>query len=272
MVTALALPRRLAGIERRAGGALAITARNVVAARHSAYWMVIASGFFEPLLYLLSIGIGVGKLVGDFRMADGTVVSYAQFVAPAMLAASAMSGALAETTMNFFGKMKYMRLYDAALATPVTPMQIAFGELFWALVRGAVYSVAFLSIMVAMGLTSAGWALATFPVTVLVGFGFGALGMALSTFLRSWQDFDYMTVVQFALFLFSGTFAPADGFPAAARVLVEVTPLYHGVELVRGFTTGALQWSALWHAGYLAALTAVGLWIAGRRMGKLLLK
>jgi lipooligosaccharide transport system permease protein len=272
MVTALALPRVLAGIERRAAGALAVTGRNVAAARHAAYWWVIVSGFFEPVLYLLSIGIGVGQLVGDFRLPNGTVVSYAQFVAPAMLAASAMNGALAETTMNFFGKMKFMRLYDAVLATPVTPFQIALGELLWALTRGAVYSLAFLGVMVATGLTTPGWALAAFPATILVGFGFGGLGMALSTFIRGWQDFDYLTVVQFALFLFSGTFAPAGSFPPVMRVLVEATPLYHGVEMVRGFTTGALSWSMLWHAAYLLALAAAGLWVAGRRMSKLLLK
>ena len=272
MVTTLALPRVLAGAERRAAGALAVTGRNVAAVRHAAYWWVIVSGFFEPLLYLLSIGIGVGQLVGDFRLPNGTVVSYAQFVAPAMLASSAMNGALAETTMNFFGKMKFMRLYDGVLATPVTPFQIALGELTWALTRGAIYSLAFLGVMVGMGLTTVGWALAAFPMTILVGFGFGGLGMSLSTFIRGWQDFDYINVVQFGLFLFSGTFAPADGFPLAMRVVVEATPLYHGVEIVRGFTTGALQWSMLWHGAYLLALAAVGLWVASRRMGKLLLK
>ena len=99
--------------------------RNLVVYRRD--WVVFVTGFLEPLLYLLSIGIGVGRLVGDFRLADGRIVTYAAFVAPAMLAASAMNGALAETTFNFFGKMKYMRLYDAVLATPVSPVEIAMG-------------------------------------------------------------------------------------------------------------------------------------------------
>jgi lipooligosaccharide transport system permease protein len=251
--------------------ALAVTNRNLAATRHWGYWWVIVSGFFEPVLYLFSIGIGVGELVGDLTLANGRVVTYAAFVAPATLAASAMNGALAETTMNFFGKMKYMRLYDGVLATPVQPMEIALGELAWALVRGATYSFAFLVIMVSMDLTSIGWALAAFPATVLVGFAFGGLGMALSTFVRGWTDFDYIIVVQFGLFLFSGTFAPVDSYPRAVRVLVELTPLYHGVELVRGFTTGVLGWSLLWHAGYLIALAVTGLTIAGKRMGTLLL-
>jgi lipooligosaccharide transport system permease protein len=261
MITAATLPR-----------ALAVAGRNVAAIRHAAYWWVIFSGFFEPVLYLLSIGVGVGNLVGDFTLRDGTVVSYSQFVAPAMLAASAMNGAFAETTLNFFAKMTFVKLYDAVLATPVTPMELALGELIWALVRGGVYSAAFLAVMVSVGLTTVGWALAAFPVTVIVGLGFGGLGMFLATLLRSWKDFDYLIVAQLGLFLFSGTFAPVEGFPPVMRVIVELTPLYHGVELVRGFTTGTPGWGLLGHAAYLLVLAAAGIWIAGRRMSRRLLK
>jgi lipooligosaccharide transport system permease protein len=251
----------------------AVTSRNISALRGgSAYWLVILSGFFEPLLYLLSIGIGVGKLVGDLTLPNGQTVSYAAFVAPAMLASSAMSGALAETTFNFFGKIKYMKLYDGVLATPVRPIEIALGELAWAMVRGAIYSAGFLVIMVAMGLTSAGWALLAFPATLLVGFAFGGLGMALSTFMRSWQDFDLMGSVQYTLFLFSGTFVPPSSYPSFFQVVVELTPLYHSVELVRAVTTGSAGWSTLGHAAYLLAAMVLGLVVAGRRVGKLLLK
>jgi lipooligosaccharide transport system permease protein len=269
MVTLL-LPRLAARAERRLQRAGAVAGRNLAAARHSSYWWVLFSGFFEPLLYLLSIGVGVGALVGDLRMADGRVVSYAAFVAPAMLAASAMNGALSETTFNFFGKMKWMRLYDAVLATPVAPFEVALGELMWALVRGSLYSVAFLAIMTGMGLTGVGPAIAAYPATLLVSFAFGGLGMALSTYVRSWQDFDYVTVVQFAMFLFSGTFAPAHEYGPAMRVAVEITPLYHGVELLRGLTTGVLGWGMLGHVAYLVGLAAIGLAVAGRRTAKLL--
>lgn len=259
---------RLEASAQRAGS---VTYRNIAALR-SAYWLVVISGFFEPMLYLLSIGVGVGALIGDVSLGDGRVVTYAQFVAPAMLAASAMSGALSESTFNFFGKMKYMRLYDAVLATPVRPMEIAFGELLWAMARGALYSGAFLAVMVVMNLTTLGWALVAFPATLLVGFSFGGLGMALSTLMRSWQDFDLMGVVQFALFLFSGTFAPVATYPSAFRVLIEVTPLYHAVELVRGLTTGNPGWATLGHTAYLVVMAAVGIFVAGRRMGRILLK
>jgi len=272
MMTTLAVPVVARRLERRMSRATSVAGRNLVAARHIAYWWVLFSGFFEPLLYLWSIGIGVGALVGDLRLSDGRTVSYPAFVAPAMLAASAMQGALAESTFNFFGKMKYMRLYDAVLATPVAPMEIAIGELLWAMLRGAVYSAAFLAIMVWMDLTTPLWALAAFPAAMVVGFAFGALGMMLATFVRSWQDFDYVMVAMFALFLFSGTFAPVSDFHPALRVIVELTPLYHGVEVVRALTTGVLPPALLWHVGYLAVLTMVGLAIAARRMNRLLCK
>jgi lipooligosaccharide transport system permease protein len=272
MVTTLVLPHVAKRAERHVARATAVAGRNLAAARHAAYWWVLISGFFEPLLYLLSIGIGVGQLIHDFQLPDGRTVSYAAFVAPAMLAASAMNGALAESTFNFFGKMKWMRLYDAVLATPVAPMEIAVGELLWAMLRGTIYSMAFLAVMVGMHLTTLGWAIAALPATLAVGFAFGALGMTIATLVRGWQDFDYVMVVQFALFLFSGTFTPADSYPIVLRIVVELTPLYHGVQLIRGLTTGVVEVSMLWHVAYLAILTVAGLTLAGRRMNALLCK
>jgi lipooligosaccharide transport system permease protein len=258
----------LGGTGRRASS---VTERNIAALR-SGYWLVMLSGFLEPLLYLFSIGVGVGALIGDLPLPDGRVVSYAQFVAPAMLASSAMTGAISETTFNFFGKMKYMRLYDGILATPVRPFEVALGELAWAMLRGNIYAAAFLVIMCLMDLTTPLRALAAFPATVLVGFAFGGLGMAVTTMIRSWQEFDLIISVQFALFLFSGTFVPATAYPAALRWLVEVTPLYRSVDLVRGISTGAAGWSQAADVVYLVALFAVGLTVAGRRMSKLLCK
>ncbi|MBG0831928.1 ABC transporter permease [Planomonospora sp. ID67723] len=249
----------------------AVINRNVGALRSGpSYWLVLVSGFFEPVLYLLSIGVGVGALVGELRLPSGRVVEYAEFVAPAMLAVSAMSGALAETTFNFFFKMKYSKTFEAVLATPVKPFEIAVGELAWALVRSSVYTGAFLVVMVALGLTSPGWALAAFPATLLVGVAFGGVGMAISTLMRGWQDFDMLTTGQFALFLFSGTFSPVQDYPAAFEVVVAVTPLFHAVELVRGLAIGELGWGLLGHAAYLVVMGAAGLAFAARRIQRTL--
>jgi lipooligosaccharide transport system permease protein len=248
----------------------AVTSRSLVALRHSAYWLVVISGFFEPVLYLLAIGVGVGSLVKGFTLPNGEAVSYAAFVAPAMLAASSMNGALAESTFNFFARLKWQKLYDAMVATPLRPFEVALGELGWAMLRGALYSVAFLAIMIVLGLTTPGWAIAALFAALLTGVAFGGAGMAIATVLRSWQDFDYLGVVIFALFLFSGTFAPAASYPAAIRVLVELTPLYHAVELIRQLTTGTPDWTALIHIAYLVALAAAGLTVAGKRMSRIL--
>lgn len=270
MVTGVLTPRVLRRIPGPLARAGSVTARDLMATRHSGYWLVVLSGFFEPVLYLFSIGVGVGALVGEFHLAHGRVVSYAAFVAPAMLAVSAMNGALAEAGFNFFARLRWQKLYDAMVATPLRPFEIALGELAWALMRGALYAVAFLGLMVALDLTTALRTLPALASALLVGLTFGALAMAISTFMRSWQDFDYMNVFVFAMFLFSGTFAPADTYPGPLQVVVTLTPLYHGVELLRGFTTGVVGWSMLIHVLYLVALAAVALAVAGRRMGRLL--
>ncbi|MDF5756693.1 ABC transporter permease [Spongiactinospora sp. TRM90649] len=249
----------------------AVLARNVGALRSGPYyWLVVVSGFFEPLLYLLSIGVGVGALVGGMPMGDGRTVDYAAYVAPAMVAVAAMSGALSETTYNFFFKMRYAKTLEAVLATPVRPMEVALGELLWAVTRGAFYTVMFLVVMVALGLCGPAAAAAALPGAVLVGVAFAAAGLAVSTLLRGWQDFDLIAVVQFTLFLFSGAFSPVADYPPVFATLVTLTPLYHGVELVRGLVLGG--GGPLWgHAAYLAVMSAAGLWFAARRLGRRLL-
>ena len=235
-------------------------------------WLVLVSGIFEPLFYLLSVGVGIGHLVGTVA-GPGGPVGYTSFVAPALLATSAMNGAIYDSTFNVFFRLKYAKFYDAALATPMRPGDLALGEIGWALIRGGLYGCAFMVVMLALGLVHSPWAVADLPVALLIGFGSAAAGMAATTFMRSWQDFDVMGTIQFALFLFSGTFAPVGSYPAGLRALIEATPLYHGVELIRGITTGSEQpAAALVHAGYLLAMTALGLLVAGRRMGRLLLK
>ncbi|CAN5675308.1 MAG: ABC transporter permease [Acidimicrobiia bacterium] len=232
-------------------------------------WLVVVSGFFEPLFYLLSIRIGFSELIGDVEY-GGRVVDYATFVAPALMASSAMNGAVFDSTMNVFFKMKHQKLYDSVLATPMTAPDVALGEIGFAVVRGALYSVAFLGTMWALGMVGSGWVVLALPACVLIGFAFAAAGMAATTYMRSWADFEYVPTAVLPLFLFSATFYPLSSYGDWGWV-VQLSPLYHGVALVRAANFGELSWSMLGHAAVLAAIGCVGVSIAARRIRTLLL-
>lgn len=235
-------------------------------------WKIIFTGFFEPVFYLFSMGIGLGALVGDVVGPGGIPVSYTAFVAPALMAASAMNGAVLETTFNIFFKLKFGNTYEGILTTPMRPMDIAIGEIGWALLRGALYSTAFLIVMVVMGLTSSWTAILTIPAAVLVGFAFGSVGLAACTYMRSWQDFDLVTLVTMPLFLFSATFYPLDVYPPAMQQIAKISPLYHGTELLRGLSLGVLDWSMLGHIAFLVIMGFIGGVIANKRLDGLLRK
>lgn len=235
-------------------------------------WLSFVSGFFEPLFFLLSLGYGFGRLVTEVEGPGGQLVSYPVFVAPALLAASAMNGAVFDSTYNVFFKFKYSKLYDAMLATPLGPLDIAIGEISWALLRGGMYSAAFLSVMLGMGLISSAWALLALPACLVVAFAFAAVGMAATTFMRSWQDFDLVQLAVLPLFLFSATFFPLSVYPPLLQTIVTWTPLYHAIELLRGLTAGVIGWSMVGDLAYFVVMAVVGLVIAARRLGKLLLK
>ena len=233
-------------------------------------WVFFLTGFLEPVLYLFSIGVGVGKLIQSFEL-NGQTVPYAAFVAPGMLAASAMNGAILDSTFNIFFKLKFEKLYDSILATPMRVGDIARGEITWALLRGGLYSAAFLGVMLAMGLIDSWWAVLALPAALLIGFAFAGVGMALTTFMRSWQDFEFVQLAIMPMFLFSATFFPVTAFHGPLRWVVEATPLYRGVVLCRELTTGAVSWDSAVSVVYLAAMGTVGLVIVSRRLGRLLL-
>jgi lipooligosaccharide transport system permease protein len=244
--------------------------RNIFVYRHG--WLVILSGFFEPLFYLGSIGFGLGALIGTVNGPGGQPISYQLFVAPALLASAAMNGAIAEGTFNFFFKLRYNKTFDAILSTPLSPGDVAVGELIWALIRGGIYAIAFVIVMAVLGLIVSPLVILAVPAALLIGFAFGAVGMAATSFMRTWQDFDLIQLVILPLFLFSGTFYPLDAYPEALRIVVQLTPLYQGVDLLRSLVVGHLEWSLLIHVAYLAIMGTVGLMIVARRLDKLLLK
>lgn len=234
-------------------------------------WKLFITGFLEPVFYLFSIGIGVGQLIDTFEF-HGEAVPYAEFVAPAMLATSAFNGALLDSTYNVFFKLKYEKLYDQMLATPLSTSDIARGEIAWGLMRGSVYSAAFLVVMAVMGLTSSWWALLALPATILIAFAFSAVCMAVTTWMKSWQDFDKITLVQMPLFLFSATFFPVEAFgDGVLRWVVEATPLFRGVVLCRELTTGVVTWESAVSVVYLVVMGIIGLLVVRRRLDKLLL-
>jgi lipooligosaccharide transport system permease protein len=233
-------------------------------------WSIIVSGFFEPIFYLFSIGIGLGALVGDVIGPGGIPVSYTAFVAPALMAASAMNGTVTETTFNIFFKLRFGNTYEGILTTPMNPRDIAIGEIGWALLRGALYATAFVVVMAFMGLTRSWWALAAVPGAILIGFAFGAVGLAATTYMRSWQDFDLVQLVTMPMFLFSATFYPLDVYPSLLQQFARVSPLYHGTELLRGLTLGVLDWSLIAHIVFLLAMGLIGAVVASRRLDGLL--
>jgi len=192
-------------------------------------------------------------------------------VASALLASSAMNGALFDSTYGIFFRFKYDKLYDSLTVTPLTPAQIATGELAWALLRGTAYSVVFIAVMAVMGLVESWWVVLALPATMLIGFGFGGAGMALTTLMKSWQDFEYIQLAIIPMFLFSATFYPLSTYPEVLRWVVQATPLYQGVVLCRGLSTGQLGVDALVAVVYLSAMGGVGLWAASRRLERLLL-
>lgn len=266
-MTALRLTPMLIPGSRRS---LRLVERNLYVYSHT--WLVILSGFFEPLFYLLSIGFGLGALIGTVPGPGGEPIPYQLFVAPALLASAAMNGAINESTFNFFFKLNYDKTFASILTTPMSPGDISLGELAWALMRGALYSIGFLGVMVVFGLVRSPLVLLTLPGSLLVGFAFAAVGMAATSFMRTWQDFDLIQLVILPMFLFSGTFFPLDAVPDGVRLIVQLTPLYHGVEMLRALSVGVVGPDILVHVAYLTVMGLVGIAVVSRRLDKLLLK
>jgi len=244
--------------------------RNVYVYRRT--YMTLLSGFFEPLFYLLAMGFGLGALIGQVPGPDGHPISYTAFITPALLAASAMNGAVYDSTCNVFFRLNYEKVYNAVLATPLGVGDVALGEIIWALIRGQLYAIGFMVVVLLLGLVPSFWGLLAVPASVLLGFAAAGLGMAATSFMKTWQDLDLVQLVVLPVFLFSGTFYPLSVYPEPFRTIIQLSPLYRGTDLIRRLTTGALDPVMLVDAAYLVLLGVLGLTIVSRRLDKLLLK
>lgn len=254
-----------------AGNTQAVIHRGLLATRSTNY-LVVLSGFFEPVFYLLSLGIGFGALVGSVQTSTGADVSYAAFIAPALLAVSAMNGAVYDSTWNVFFKLNYSKLYQGMLTTSLGPLDVALGEIFLALLRGAMYAVGFMVIMQAFGLNLAWTALLALPAVLLIAFGFASLGMAITSYMKTFQQIEWVSFIMLPMFLFSATFYPITVYPDAIQWVIQALPLWHGVELIRGLTTGALSPMMFVHVGYFVVMIAIGIIFTTNRLRALFLK
>lgn len=241
--------------------------RHWFVSRGGFFWILVG-GFFEPFFYLISTQLGFGALVGDIAV-GGQPVSYVKFVAPGLLAASAMNGPMFET-MNVFFRINFDRTYASMLCTPISAGDVVVGDAFWATIRGSIYSVMFMIVMAAMGMVGSWWGLLLLPLSVLISFSFAGLGMAIATFIRSVEDFEYVPTLMLPMFLFSATFFPAASYGRFAWLL-KLSPLYHGVALLRAANVGQLSWTLLGHVAVLVIMAIVCLAIAARRIERTLL-
>lgn len=253
-----------------AGNARSVMQRGWRATK-SSNWMIVLSGFFEPIFYLLSMGLGLGALIGTITTESGQKVEYAAFIAPALLAVSAMNGAIYDSTWNVFFKMQFAKLYEGMLSTSLGPLDVALGEISLALLRGGIYATGFMLVMQVLGLNLSWWALLALPAVLLIAFGFASIGMAVTSYMKTFQQMDWINMFLLPMFLFSATFYPLSVYPQGIQYVIQALPLWHGVELVRGLTTGLVGPGMLWHVLYYVVMIVIGLVFTTRRLRALFL-
>lgn len=253
------------------GQSRAVLERSYIAFRSSA-WLAVLSGFIEPVMYLFSFGYGVGQFIGNIDSGTGKMVSYAAFIAPGLLATSAMNGAVYDSTWNVFFKMHESRLYHGMLATSLGPLDVALGEILWALLRGCIYAIGFMAVVTPMGLIPSWWGILAIPAAVLIAFGFASLGMAVTSYFTTFQQMGLINTALLPVFLFSGAFYPLSVFPGWMQAAIKALPLWHAIELVRGLTLGSINQGMLTHVLYFIVMITVGLFFTTRRLNALFMR
>jgi lipooligosaccharide transport system permease protein len=245
--------------------------RSLIAFKSST-WFAVLSGFLEPVLYLFSFGYGVGKLIGEVTLSTGLTVNYAMFIAPGLLATSAMNGAIYDSTWNVYFKLNESKTYQGMLATSLGPLDVALGEILSALLRGFVYSLGFMSIAAPMGLIPSWWGLLAIPAAVLIAFGFASVGMAITSYFKSYQQMGLINITLLPIFLFSGSFYPLTVFPDWAQLVIKLLPLWHAIELVRNLTLGIVGLHLVGHICYFLAMVISGLYFTTKRLNALFMR
>jgi lipooligosaccharide transport system permease protein len=259
------------GAKHYAGRSHVILERSLVALK-SSNWFPVVSGFLEPLLYLFSFGYGVGTLIGDIQVSNGQVVSYAMFIAPGLLATSAMNGAIYDSTWNVYFKLHEGKIYHGMLATSLGPLDVALGEILTALLRGFAYAVGFMAVATPMGLIPSWWGVLAIPAAVLIAFGFASIGMAITSYFKSYQQMGLINISLLPIFLFSGSFYPLSVFPDWAQIIIKTLPLWHAIEMVRNLSLGIINLSLLGHITYFVVMVVVGLFFTTKRLNALFMR
>lgn len=238
------------------------------------FWRGWKSSFFlsvlGPVMFLSAMGIGLGSLVQENRSFGG--VEYLHFFGTGILAASAMQSGVFSGTYPIMGKIVWHKTYEALLATPLSVRDIFLGELMWIGVSLSLLAVPFFGVMAVFGIFDSPLAVFAVPIVILMGLSCAAPVFAYTATLESDEAYTWLwRLVVTPLFLLSGTFFPIEELPRWGQVVAHLTPLFHGVELVRQVTIYEVDVSALWHVGYLLALLAVGVAIGIRNLQQRLL-
>jgi lipooligosaccharide transport system permease protein len=212
-------------------------------------------------------------MVGKITDSTGHTYSYVAYIMPALLATSAMNGAIFDSTWNVYFKMQFAKLYDAMLATSLGTFDVALGEIGWAMFRGAIYASSFMVVVSLLGLVpSLLGALLAILAAAIVAFGFASIGMGITSYVKSFQQLDMVTFLLLPMFLFSGTLFPLSQFPSWLQVIINALPLRQAIDLVRDCMNLNLSFSLLGHVAYFAVMIIGGLFFTTRRLTALFLR
>lgn len=268
--------RRGVGANYYSGNIRAVFSRGMAAIRNNR-GIILISGFLEPVLFLTSFGLGVSPMISGIEaeqagVAGQDTISYAAFIAPALLAVAAMNGAVFDSTWNVFFKLKITKLYQTMMSTSLGPVDVAVGEICLALFRGGIYAFGFLGVLLATGLVTPLSAVLMWFTALFIALGFACVGMAATSFMKRFQQMDWMMMVLIPMFLFSATLFPISVYPAGVQAAIQALPLWHGVELMRDIAFWDFSMLTLVHIGYYLVMIGVGGALAAYRMKALFLR